>query len=178
MGVEPMNTGFADQRVSHFATGALVVSVLPATQPKLHDGLFDKSQIPLILLCSIYFGCATVRRYGFTVLYPGKILSASSLETAPVMITSSPCFQFAGVATLCFAVNCIESSTRMISSKLRPVVIGYASVSLMRLSGPTTKTVRTGALSAGVRPSQLSPASLASMSYSLATFNSVSPMIG
>jgi hypothetical protein len=24
MGVEPMNTGFADQRVSHFATGALV----------------------------------------------------------------------------------------------------------------------------------------------------------
>ncbi len=26
MGVEPMNTGFADQRVSHFATGALVVT--------------------------------------------------------------------------------------------------------------------------------------------------------
>jgi hypothetical protein len=24
MGVEPMNTGFADQRVSHFATGAHV----------------------------------------------------------------------------------------------------------------------------------------------------------
>jgi hypothetical protein len=24
MGVEPMNTGFADQRVSHFATGALI----------------------------------------------------------------------------------------------------------------------------------------------------------
>jgi hypothetical protein len=28
MGFEPMNTGFADQRVSHFATGAHVV---PAT---------------------------------------------------------------------------------------------------------------------------------------------------
>ena len=40
------------------------------------------------------------------------------------MITSSPCFQFAGVATLCLAVSCIESSTRRISSKLRPVVIG------------------------------------------------------
>jgi hypothetical protein len=25
MGFEPMNTGFADQRVSHFATGALVL---------------------------------------------------------------------------------------------------------------------------------------------------------
>ena len=26
MGFEPMNTGFADQRVSHFATGASAVS--------------------------------------------------------------------------------------------------------------------------------------------------------
>jgi hypothetical protein len=26
MGFEPMNTGFADQRVSHFATGALVAA--------------------------------------------------------------------------------------------------------------------------------------------------------
>ena len=37
------------------------------------------------------------------------------------MITSSPCFQFTGVATLCFAVSCSESITRSISSKLRPV---------------------------------------------------------
>src|SRR3984885_3681866 len=148
MGVEPMNTGFADQRVSHFATGALVRYTM-----KSHSGLFDNIRSFSFHLGAIYFGCATVRRYGFTVLYPGKTLSASSLETAPVMITSSPCFQFAGVATLCLVVNCIESSTRMISSKLRPVVIGYASVSLMRLSGPITNTVRTGALSAGVRPS-------------------------
>jgi hypothetical protein len=28
MGFEPMNTGFADQRVSHFATGALVAAKL------------------------------------------------------------------------------------------------------------------------------------------------------
>ena len=41
-----------------------------------------------------------------------------------LMITSWPCFQFAGVATLCFAVSCSESMTRRISSKLRPVVIG------------------------------------------------------
>ena len=56
MGVEPMNTGFADQRVSHFATGAR--SRL-ATKPS--DGsIFSEN--------STYFGCATVRRYGFTVL--------------------------------------------------------------------------------------------------------------
>jgi hypothetical protein len=28
MGFEPMNTGFADQRVSHFATGALIAAIL------------------------------------------------------------------------------------------------------------------------------------------------------
>jgi hypothetical protein len=56
MGVEPMNTGFADQRVSHFATGAR--SRL-ATKP-CDGSIFSKN--------STYFGCATVRRYGFTVL--------------------------------------------------------------------------------------------------------------
>ena len=49
MGVEPMNTGFADQRVSHFATGALIRHTTTAMRR-----LFDKR--------SIYFGCATVRR--------------------------------------------------------------------------------------------------------------------
>ena len=29
MGFEPMNTGFADQRVSHFATGAHVQDAMP-----------------------------------------------------------------------------------------------------------------------------------------------------
>jgi hypothetical protein len=37
MGFEPMNTGFADQRVSHFATGALIRHTT-----KSHGGLFDK----------------------------------------------------------------------------------------------------------------------------------------
>jgi hypothetical protein len=36
-------------------------------------------------------------------------------------ITSSPFFQFTGVATLSVTVNCKESMTRKISSKLRPV---------------------------------------------------------
>ena len=71
-----------------------------------------------------YFGCDVTRRYGFRVLNPGNFCAASSFETAPVMITSSPGFQFAGVATLCLAVSCMESTTRSNSSKLRPVVIG------------------------------------------------------
>ena len=35
----------------------------------------------------------------------GYAFFASSSETEPAMITSSPCFQFTGVDTLCFAVN-------------------------------------------------------------------------
>jgi hypothetical protein len=49
---------------------------------------------------------------------------ASSSLTEPAMMTSSPCFQSAGVATRCFAVICSESIERRISWKLRPVVIG------------------------------------------------------
>jgi hypothetical protein len=55
MGFEPMNTGFADQRVSHFAIGAYSAarSLLRAA---VHSFFIA------------YFGCAAVRRYGFTVL--------------------------------------------------------------------------------------------------------------
>ena len=53
----------------------------------------------------------------------GTYVLALSL-TAPVMMTSLPCCQSAGVATLCLAVSCIESITRKISWKLRPVVMG------------------------------------------------------
>jgi hypothetical protein len=56
MGFEPMNTGFADQRVSHFATGALILAAV-ALNPTPYE-LFHRS----------YCGCAVVRRYGFTVL--------------------------------------------------------------------------------------------------------------
>ena len=48
------------------------------------------------------------------------VFLASSSETEPAMMTSSPCFQFTGVATLCLAVSCSESITRRTSSKLRP----------------------------------------------------------
>jgi hypothetical protein len=54
MGFEPMNTGFADQRVSHFAIGA-------SAPPRIsRDGESDPA----------YRGCAAVRIYGFTVLKP------------------------------------------------------------------------------------------------------------
>src|SRR5207302_449371 len=61
---------------------------------------------------------------GARYLHPARTAFASSLETEPAMITSSPCFQFTGVATRCFAVNCSESITRSTSSKFLPVVIG------------------------------------------------------
>src|SRR6516165_11518653 len=64
-------------------------------------------------------------------------------------MTSSPSFQFAGVATRCLAVSCSESMTRSTSSKFRPVVIGYTRTSLIFLSGPITNTFRTVWLSAG-----------------------------
>jgi hypothetical protein len=51
MGFEPMNTGFADQRVSHFATGACDGPVLLIS---------DEGAGPSITH-SIYFGCAAVR---------------------------------------------------------------------------------------------------------------------
>ena len=63
------------------------------------------------------------------------------------MITSSPSRQLAGVATACTAVGWSESTTRSTSSKLRPVLAGYASVSAIRSSGPMTNTERTVAVS-------------------------------
>src|SRR5580704_5062644 len=102
----------------------------------------------------------SVREAAQVVLFKNHSNSRSSAGTR---ITSSPFFQFTGVATLCSAVSCIESRTRRISSKFRPVVIGYASISLILLSGPTMKTVRTVALLAAVRPSHVSPASAGSM---------------
>src|SRR6202042_3451608 len=88
-------------------------------------------------------GFLAMRIYGFGARQPaGNIFLASSSLTEPEMMTSSPRFQFTGVETLCFAVSCIESSTRKISSKLRPVDIGYASINLIFLSGPMMKRVR------------------------------------
>ena len=49
MGFEPMNTGFADQRVSHFATGA-------------HDSAVHADDTRQNVLRRNYCGCAVVRR--------------------------------------------------------------------------------------------------------------------
>jgi hypothetical protein len=59
--------------------------------------------------------------YGFGDFQPfGYVFLASSSDTEPTMMTSSPGFQFTGVATLCLAVSCSESTTRSTSSKFRP----------------------------------------------------------
>src|SRR5712692_10528907 len=51
--------------------------------------------------------------YGFGAFQPpGYACLASASETADTMMTSSPCFQFTGVATLCFAVGCQECTSR------------------------------------------------------------------
>ena len=64
-------------------------------------------------------------RYGFGARQPfGYFLRASSSDTVPAMMTSSPCRQLAGVATWCLAVSCSESMIRSTSSKLRPVDMG------------------------------------------------------
>ena len=51
-------------------------------------------------------------------------LGMSIPETAGRMMTSSPALQFAGVATFFVAVSWQESSSRRISTKLRPVLMG------------------------------------------------------
>src|SRR2546425_5665598 len=126
---------------------------------------------------AVYFGCATVRRYGFSVLNPcGYFFLASSSDTDVGMMTSCPGFQFTGVATVCRAVNWQESSRRITSSKLRPVLIGYTSIAFTFLSGPMTNTERTVALSAAVRFPPVAVGWI--MSYAFATVSSESPMIG
>ncbi len=53
-----------------------------------------------------YFGWGTTRKYGLIVFHPpGNRCFASSSDTDGTMITSSPFFQFTGVATLCSAVS-------------------------------------------------------------------------
>src|ERR1700687_606647 len=76
-------------------------------------------------LLTRYFGCETMRRYGLGDFHPpGYCFCASSFDTLPLMMTSSPGFQFAGVATLCFAVSWIESMTRRIPARFGRVIMG------------------------------------------------------
>ena len=74
MGIEPMNTGFADQRVSHFAIGASRVSLLassasgtsracPSSSPTKEQARSSSHVICLKQRSRNYFGCAAVRMY-------------------------------------------------------------------------------------------------------------------
>src|SRR6202050_5430991 len=105
---------------------AATPTIIPNTSAanhRMHETLLLEKP-PLCRACN-YFGCGTSLRYGLGDFHPpGYFCCASSFDTEGRMITSSPCFQFTGVATLCLAVSCIESMTRRISSKLRPVLMG------------------------------------------------------
>src|SRR5574341_1813469 len=72
------------------------------------------------------FGCGVVRKYGLIVLCPlGNLAGTSASATEGEIMQSCPGFQSAGVATLYLAVSWSDSTTRKISSKLRPVDAGY-----------------------------------------------------
>src|SRR5438105_9220673 len=78
-----------------------------------------------------------MRMYGLGDSQPSGYCSrACSSDTEPAMSTSSPCFQFTGVATLCLAVSWSESTTRSTSSKLQPVVHRINEDQLDLLVGP------------------------------------------
>ena len=73
-----------------------------------------------------YCGCGTFRMYGRGDCQPsGYVAFASSSETEPAMITSSPFFQFHRRRDLVLRGELhSQSTTRSTWSKERPVVIG------------------------------------------------------
>ncbi len=66
MGFEPMNTGFADQRVSHFAIGARPPRRRCAAEQCFYN--ITATTTSLFSVQQDYLGWAVIRRYGFTVL--------------------------------------------------------------------------------------------------------------
>ena len=72
------------------------------------------------------FGCGVIRRYGRISFQPfgNFFFSTSGSVSDGTMTTSSPSFQFPGVATEWYSVSWSESITRKSSSKLRPVLAG------------------------------------------------------
>ncbi len=69
MGFEPMNTGFADRRVSHFAIGARTATYAMRVCGKVVDvpGYFPAAAVSAGASWVTSVGCAVVRRYGFSV---------------------------------------------------------------------------------------------------------------
>src|ERR1700677_3095404 len=104
-GIEPSNTGFADQRVSHFATGAHLVLVSEFTY--------------FVWAASSFFA-----RYQVSTVSPAPPpfvrLRASSTVTGAGTITGSPTFQLAGTETPLPSMVCSPSKMRINSSTLRP----------------------------------------------------------
>ncbi len=98
-------TGFLGLRVRRLAAGFLT-HILESYERRIGHRI-DEAFAMLqnagyidAIVSGIYFGCGTIRRYGFGACQPsGNFSLASSSETAGTMITSSPCCQLTGVAT-------------------------------------------------------------------------------
>src|SRR5262249_16387277 len=102
----------------------LIKLSISISSPRLDRPTNPQSSIPHPQSLHFLF-FPTILRYGFNVFQPpGNFSLAASSERAGTMMQSSPCFQLTGVATLYLAVSWIESITRRISSKLRPVLAG------------------------------------------------------
>src|ERR1700721_612260 len=116
-GIEPANTGFADQRVSHFATGAH----LALRQPR-------SSRLPSEFTYFAWLARSFFARYHVSTARPAPPplvrLRASSTVTRAGTITESPTFQLAGTETPLPSIVCSASKIRISSSTLRPNCIG------------------------------------------------------
>jgi hypothetical protein len=87
---------------------ALVALRVPHTRDgaKMNACGIGRRQLPVPRGHGYVRGCGTIRIYGLGDFHPAGYFSlASASETAGTMMTSSPCFQLTGVATLCFAVS-------------------------------------------------------------------------
>src|ERR1700678_4059487 len=117
-GIEPSNTGFADQRVSHFATGAHVDRSAGSLIPRLPAAI---SYLPWV--ARSFFA-----RYQVSTVNPAPPplvrLRASSTVAGAGTMTGSPNFQFAGTETPLPSIVCNPWKMRINSSTLRPNCIG------------------------------------------------------
>src|ERR1700679_1844027 len=117
-GIEPSNTGFADQRVSHFATGAhFACSVGNLT-----------ARLPTEIRYLPWVARSFLARYQVSTFSPAPPplvrLRASSTVAGAGTMTGSPNFQFAGTETPLPSMVCNPSKMRINSSTLRPNCIG------------------------------------------------------
>jgi hypothetical protein len=94
-GIEPSNTGFADQRVSHFATGAHLM----ASEAESLSSAASKDN--LLCLAGKVFSCQ-VQAFQLSPASPPLLrLRASSTVAGAGTITESPDLQFAATVPHC-----------------------------------------------------------------------------